>query len=175
MSWKLRAWLLRRFIALAILWFVLAEGSAFQWWFGLTVVVVATGASYFLSYDEQRTKSLNLVALIIFLPYFFYQSYKGGIRVAWAAFAPRKVLRPHYVKFPFKIRPEDELARVTVAAVLCLFPGTVSCKIEEGHLLMHVLDEGMYALDETRKVERLIANIFHADLSQADSSQEKTR
>ncbi|WP_141732339.1 Na+/H+ antiporter subunit E [Oligoflexus tunisiensis] len=167
MSRKLRSWLLRRFGALAILWSVLAEGSTFQWWFGLMVVVVATAASYILSYDEQNTKSLNLVALFVFLPYFFYQSYKGGARVAWAAFSPRKVLRPYLMKFPFRIRPEDELARVTVAAVLCLFPGTVSCRIENDYLLMHVLDEGMFDMDETRKVERLIANIFSADLSQA--------
>lgn len=173
MSRKLKQWLLRRLGALALLWWVLAEGSTFQWWLGLIVVVVATAASYVLSYDEENTKSLSLKALLVFLPYFFYQSFKGGIRVAWAAFSPRKSVQPHYVRFLYKIRPEDELARITVAAVLCLFPGTVSCKIEGDHLLMHVLDEGMFELDETRKVERLIANIFYASITQHDELMHK--
>jgi multicomponent Na+:H+ antiporter subunit E len=163
-SKKSVAWIVRRACILAILWYVLAEGLMIQWWLGLGVVLLATATNYVLSYEEQNTRALSLRAIVVLLPYFFYQSYRGGVQVAMVALVPKWVVKPYFVQYPLRIRAEDELARLSLAAILCLLPGTVSCRIDENHMLMHVLNEGMYSVADTRKMEELIARAFRIPL-----------
>jgi multicomponent Na+:H+ antiporter subunit E len=165
------AWIFRRVCVLAILWWILAEALMVQWWLGLGVVLVAAATSFVLSYDEQTTRPLKLAAVVRLLPYFFYQSYHGGVRVAMAALTPKRTVKPYFVRYPLRIQAEEDLARLSLAAILCLLPGTISCRIEENHLLMHVLDEGMYSASETQKMEELIARAFAVQLMGPEASR----
>lgn len=160
MSRYQRSSLLTRIIAFSLLWLILSDGELDQWWFGAIFVALALAAIQAMDRNEQLVaKPLRFQALPSLSSYFLYLSFKGGIAVARAAFSPRAV-RPFYTELPLHLSSSDSAARTTLAATMCLLPGTVSCRIYGDILLMHVLDEGMLDIDSIRRYERLIAALF---------------
>lgn len=158
-------WFLRYFVLLTFLWWVLTEGLMFQWWFGVITIIIATSVTYFVTRNDLVHFPIRLRAFIPFIPYFFYQSYRGGIGVAWAAFSPQRILKPFYTTFKLSIPDDHALARFSFAACMCLLPGTLSCRINGDDLHIHVLDTGMYKIEDMRRMERLVARIFSIELS----------
>jgi len=145
------------------LWWTLSDGSFYQPWFGVIVVVAATLTSLRNirhSQGERPPIVLRLRAIAGFVPYFIYQSFKGGLSVARLAFLPQRFVRSHYVEYAVAIPREAALARMCFASCLCIFPGTLSCGIDGDTLTIHVLDVKLLDLEAIRDLERMTAAIF---------------
>src|SRR5690606_6156213 len=129
----------------SLLWWALTDGSTQQLWMGALVVVLTSALALFISRDElgARTDEAPLlprfIALMKLIPYFFYQSLKGGVIVARLACLPQSRLHPHTVSYEMKIPREAVLARVCFGSCLCIFPGSLSCGYDDDILKIHVL------------------------------------
>jgi multicomponent Na+:H+ antiporter subunit E len=149
-----------RVLAMAILWFVLAEGE-FRYW-GLILVAVIGGALASLILIPSSGLGWSLLGWARFIPFFLGQSVMGGVDVALRALALQPRLDPGYVEFEFRLA--NEPARVFVANTMSLMPGTLSVSLDGNRLRMHVLDTRMPAVERAGEVEVHAARMFSLEL-----------
>lgn len=148
--------LLQRATLLAVLWWILTEGSAVAWGAGLISVMLALLASLMLL--PPGPARLSPAGLAGFLGFFLLQSVKGGVQVAVMALRPGLDLHPAMLEMPMRL-PEGQ-ARVLLANTLNLLPGTLSAGLDHNQLRLHVLDERQPIEAEVREVERRIARML---------------
>jgi multicomponent Na+:H+ antiporter subunit E len=142
---------------LAAMWWVLAEGRLDGWWLGLIAVVLAVATSIIMLPPRQDA-AVPMAALLGFFWYFVHQSARGGIQVAAMALRPRLDLRPAVIELRLDL--PSGLARVFMTSVLGLMPGTVSIRLEEHRLRIHVLDERLPVVAEAQALEARIIRLF---------------
>lgn len=150
--------LLLRGTALALAWWVLAEGRADSWGVGVVSVAAALAASFHLA--PPASQRLSPAGLLGFAGFFLVQSAKGGLQVAGRVFRPRMDLAPALVELPVTL-PEG-LARVLLVNTLNLLPGTLSVRMAGNTLCLHVLDARLPIAEEVRAVEARIARMLEA-------------
>lgn len=126
-----------RTVALALVWYAVSGGSASSWTIGGPVVLAAATASLVLA--PEPLPRPRLIPLLAFLPYFAVQSIKGGADVAVRALRPSMPLAPGFVTFPLAAMSPAE--RVAFALIVSLLPGTLSARLEDQELRVHVLDQ----------------------------------
>jgi multicomponent Na+:H+ antiporter subunit E len=141
---------------LALLWWALTEGSPAAWAFGVPVIALAVGASMVL--HPRRDWSLRPFGLARFIGFFLWQSLRGGIDVAGRALHPRLPIAPAMVDY--RLRLPEGPARVFLADVVSLLPGTLSAALSDGRLRLHVLDERMPVTRALGTVEERVAALF---------------
>jgi multicomponent Na+:H+ antiporter subunit E len=146
--------LAERFVAFTVLWWVLSEGEPSSWLFGIPFASLASFAS--LRLTPARGWRLRPAGALRFLFFFAYQSFIGGVDVAWRAIRPSLPITPAFVSYP--VRLPTESARVLLADTVSLLPGTLSSGFEGDVLVMHVLDHTQPIVDEVRTVEERIAD-----------------
>jgi multicomponent Na+:H+ antiporter subunit E len=149
-----------RILAFGLLWFVLSEGE-FRYW-GLILIAVLSGTFASLVLVPSSGLGWSIVGWARFIPFFIGQSVMGGIDVALRAIALTPRLDPGYVECGFRV--EEEAARVFVANVMSLMPGTLSVLIEGDRLRMHVLDTTMPAVERAREIEQHAARMFRLEV-----------
>lgn len=160
-SWPTPHSLLGRLILFTVLWWVLAEGELRTWGVGVGVVLAALAASLLLW--PARAPRISLAGLIRFVPFFLWQSLRGGVIVAGLAFRPRLRLRPQLTEMILRLPPGP--ARVLLADTLSLMPGTVSVGLEADTLTVHLLDRELVTTAELRAVEARVAHLFGLELA----------
>lgn len=145
-----------RAFVFAILWAVLSDGDG--WGIGLPVVLIATAASWRVSPGVR----LSITGLLRFLPYFFWNSLRGGFDVAVRALHPRLPINPALTRYGLRL--DDPAARIVMANTVTLLPGTLSAELEGDVLHVHVLYQrgGIATMLET--LERRVADLFGQDL-----------
>jgi len=144
-------------------WWVLTEGEARAWIVGVPVVLAATWASgKLVPAIRWRWRPLGLLR---FAGFFLRHSVTGGIDVAWRALHPRRPLRPGFVVCPIRLPPGA--ARVWLASVISLLPGTLAVQLEEGHLLVHTVNTAAPVAVNVSRVEDRVADLFGVALAPA--------
>ncbi len=137
---------------LVLLWWTLTEGGWDDPLFIAVAVLAALWASYKLCpQGEWRWQTL---AVIRFLPYFFWNSLLGGIDVAARAFRPHMPLRPEIIDFKLEVSGKSPLL---MAWIVSLLPGTASVSLRGDTLKIHVLDTRMPVRKKLRELERRLA------------------
>jgi multicomponent Na+:H+ antiporter subunit E len=71
---------------------------------------------------------------------------------------PRMSVEPRYLRLPLRIGAEA--GRLWLVASVSLMPGTLSYRLEEDSILVHVLDRRMAVEGTFRRAEELIEAIF---------------
>lgn len=145
-----------RAVAFAILWAVLTDGEG--WGIGLPVVIIATAASRRVS----PAVHLSFTGLLLFLPYFFWNSLRGGFDVAVRAVHPRLPIKPALTRYALRL--DSPAARVVMANTVTLLPGTLSAELEGDTLRVHVLYEPDGITTRLETLERRVANLFGENL-----------
>lgn len=140
----------------ALLWWALAEGRADSWGMGAASIALAIAASLYLWPPGHNR--LSFVGLMAFCGFFLIQSVKGGVQVAAMALRPRLAISPAMLELPLTL--PAGLARVILVNTLNLLPGTVSMRIEQDTLRLHVMDEHWPIKQEVRAVEARIARML---------------
>jgi multicomponent Na+:H+ antiporter subunit E len=142
-----------RSLLFALVWWMLTEGDAQSWWFGIPAVTCAMIVSMAL---------LPAVPLVWrelpgFTPFFLWRSLQGGGDVAWRAFHPGMPIAPAVIDHPLGL-PEG-LPQVLMVNIVSLLPGTLSTALDGRVLRVHVLDSRGNFLTELKAVEHRVAKL----------------
>lgn len=144
----------RRVAGFAVLWWILSGGVAYSWLVGAPIVLLAA----WLSLDLWTHSALSLRGLVRFVPWFAYQSVAGATDVAIRALQPDMRLRPGLVRH--RLRLPRGAARVTLANVVSMLPGTLSADLEGDELVIHALDTRKDLHQMVIDLEPRIAAVF---------------
>lgn len=136
----------------ALLWGALTGGR--DWVPGVLFSLAAAVASCGLLPPARW----SLPAMVRFLPYFAWQSLRGGADVAWRAVRPAMPIEPMLVRH--ELRLDDRLARVFLANVVTLLPGTLSAELEDRELVVHVLNADGWQPAALAELEVRVARLF---------------
>ncbi len=145
-----------RTVMLSALWWVLTDGAIAAVGIGAVSVACAVTASLVL--QPPRRSRISLKELPFFLGYFLMQSIKGGVQVATTAMRPRLDLHPATLEF--RLHLPDESARIFLACILNLLPGTLSAGLTGDRLLLHVIDMRLPIEREVRRAEAHVARLL---------------
>jgi multicomponent Na+:H+ antiporter subunit E len=140
-----------RIALFGVLWWVVTDGSAYNWWFGLMLVLAASASSLAL----MPPLRLRAKALVPFLTYFIHHSVLGGVDVARRALHPDLPIDPGFIETPLRVK--SDMARFAVATTMSLLPGTVSVEMRESTLRLHVLDRSLPVVEALADLERRVA------------------
>lgn len=157
----LRSWIVWGVLLLG-LWWLLVEGRLDGWWFASLITLLALLVRRFMPLPV-LLHSIRIWPLVAFTPYFIVQSLVGGFDVAWRAFHPGLPIQPAMYSIPWRLQSEG--ARVFLAQVISLLPGTLSCSVGPQRLIVHVLNGSRETIvAETRDLETRTARIFKEKL-----------
>ncbi|MEW6488429.1 MAG: Na+/H+ antiporter subunit E [Thermodesulfobacteriota bacterium] len=155
----------------ALLWWALADGEPGSWGVGLPAACAA--AALTLALAPPRAVPWSLKGAVGFLPFFLWQSLRGGIDVALRAFSPVMPLEPGFVHYRWNL-PEGP-ARVLFANSVSLAPGTLSARVEEEGLTVHVLDLSQPTCVRLAALETRVAGIFGFSSSHGSPSSHRSQ
>lgn len=146
----------------AFLWWLLTEGNLSSWEVGVPVIVAATIVSLTL-FPSPRWR-WRFSSFVRFLPFFLWQSLRGGVDVARRAFHPGLPLAPLFLNY--RLRLPEGPAQVFLADLVSLLPGTLSADLQQGYLTVHALDgDPLVLTQELQSLENRTAELYCVTLS----------
>jgi multicomponent Na+:H+ antiporter subunit E len=110
----------------------------------------------------QRGLLPTVLRLPLLVPFFLWESLRGGIDVALRAFRPRLPLSPAIIQYRLRLPPGP--APVMMASLVSLMPGTLAM-ISGAWLRVHVLDDGRDYQDDLQRLEEKVARVFGVALA----------
>lgn len=139
---------------LILLWWLLTDGAVSSWWIGVPAILLA------LSVSTAQVSPAVLVfsELPRFLMFFVKHSLLGAVDVARRVLQRNMSIAPEL--YEYTMRLPLGLPQVTMANCVGLLPGTLSVKVENNMLTVHILDKHTDFLAELELVESNIARIF---------------
>lgn len=143
-------------ILLAGLWWVLTNGSAGSWLIGLPALASAVWVHRRLSTGWRAR--VSPAGVLRFVPYFIWQSLRGGVDVALRTLAPRLRVRPGFCRYRISLGTLP--ARVFFVNCLSLLPGTLAADLEGEWLEVHALNTDSELRSELARLERMVAGLF---------------
>ena len=162
------ATLLCRTLPLVLLWWVLSGGDAGSWLIGVPVILGATVLG--LALRPSGGWRWTLTGAVRFVPFFLRQSLGGGVDVALRALRPGRPLHPAFVDY--ELRLAENPARVFMANVISLLPGTLSAQLEGRRLRVHTLTRGQEVPDDLQDLESRVAALFGLELTAPEEAGE---
>ncbi len=148
--------LVRRAGLMALLWWILAEGRQDGWLLGAVAVAAALWASMRLL--PPADEGVRVTRLPVFLAFFVWNSFKGGVQVAWLSLRRRSALRPGVLELTLRLPPGAP--RVLMVGTLGLMPGTLSVRLDDARLRVHVLDTRLPIVAEADELQAHVAYLF---------------
>ena len=150
-----------RLAALALLWWVVAGGTASSWIVGVPTIAAAALLAPRAPRGPWR---LSLPGALRFTTFFLRESLRGGVDVARRVSAPRPRIAPGLLHYHWRL-PSGSPARALFALCAGLLPGTLVANVSEQALLIHALDMGAPVGDDLAALEQRIASLFSLELS----------
>lgn len=145
-----------RALGFAVLWAILSGGRG--WTIGVPVIVFATVVTAVAT----PANRWSLAGLARFLPYFLWNSLRGGIDVAARALNPGLPIDPGVLRY--EMRLDTAAARVLMANTVTLLPGTLSADLQGKVLVVHVLNAPGFSPSTLDALQRRVADLFRHDL-----------
>jgi len=145
--------LLIRISLYALLWVVLTGGRMESWLLGVPTVLIAAWIS-----NKARRFSRGRISIsggARFMVFFLKASLISGFDVVRRAIQPRLLLHPDLIDYRLSLSTES--ARIFMADVVSLLPGTLSADLTATKLTVHVLDRNMPIHADLRALEKRIA------------------
>lgn len=155
-----RGTVLFRTMVFAVLWLLLAGPGWESWLIGVPAILAAAGVSARLA---PRWPRLAPLGVLRFIPFFLWQSVRGGLDVAMRVLHPRLQIAPAFVTY--QLRLTDPAAQVVLLDVISLLPGTLSAELRGMVVIVHVLDVRADPLAELAQLESQIAALFAQKLT----------
>lgn len=147
---------LPRFAIFSLLWYVLAGSDSLSWVIGAPAVLLATSLSLILA--SSSPPDICLYGLFRFIPFFLYQSIRGGIDVMRRALSFSQDLDPGLVSYT-TLLPEGS-ARIFFVNTISLLPGTLSARLRENQVTIHTLDKGLPVWANIQRLEYHVAALM---------------
>lgn len=127
---------MRRLAVLVVLWWALTGDRWGAWWFVMPVLVAAALVPLVLP-PPATTWRITVPGLLRFTLYFVRNAFKGGFDVARRALGPGLSLQPGLYRHDLQV--PSETARIFLAHVVSLLPGTLTAELEDTTLTVHAL------------------------------------
>jgi multicomponent Na+:H+ antiporter subunit E len=151
---------LGRVALFAVLWLVLTEGDPRGLPLAVLAVLVAAAVSLrLLPVGTVRWRRTGVWGMIVF---FVRESIHGGIDVARRALDPRLPIDPGFVDH--RIRLPQGASRVLFVCSVSLLPGTLSTRLSDDTLRIHVLHRALRAERTIRGLEEHIGEALGTPL-----------
>ena len=168
-SWNV----LSRVLPLAAAWLILAGADPASWIIGAPFVMLAVWAS--LALHSPGEGGFSPLRVLVFAPFFLWQSFRGGVDVALRVLRPRLRVAPG--ARTYRLRLVHPSGRVLLLNTLSLLPGTLSADLQGDLLTVHALDvTDTMALDaELVRLERRVAALFRETLGEEGLRQDDLR
>ena len=145
-----------RVAILAAIWWVLTGGSGNAWFWGAPAVLIAAWLRPGLG--SGGAWRWSLMGLLRFLPVFAWYNMRGALEVAILALDPRRRPDPVLLSFPLRLPPGP--ARVFMANLINLVPGTLSTRLTADGIEIHVLSASASVIRTLTILERRVAHLF---------------
>ena len=143
-------------LLLAGIWWVISQGSAASWLIGLPVVIAAVWASRCLG--RAYKLSISALGMLRFMPFFLWESLRGGVDVALRTLAPRMRIQTGFIRYRTHL---DNPASLTFFAnCVSLLPGTLAADLQDDWLEVHVLNTRSDHKTELSRLESAVARVF---------------
>ena len=149
-----------RLALLALLWLILTGGDTSTWYIG--ALAVSAGTLISLAVSPAYSWRWTVGGFVRFLPFFVWQSVSGGTDVALRAVRPSMPLEPELLSYESRL--PLNAARVFMANVTSLLPGTLSAELKGRGLRVHSLTGADEALENLDKLEIRVADLFGLEL-----------
>lgn len=138
------------------LWWMLSRANLSSLPFGAIAVAAALEVGRRLA--PPPAQHMRWSRLPRFMVFFIAHSLRGGLDVAMRALRPRMGLQPGIVDLP--LGTQGDGPRALAALVVCLMPGTLTTRLREQGLRLHVLDRHADVEREVRRIEQEVAALF---------------
>lgn len=155
---QLRA-VLYRSMLFALVWWALTHGAVDSWSMGLPVVALTTLVSVLLL----PPSAWSVFGLVRFIPFFLWESIRGGIDVAGRALHPNLPITPGLHEY--SLRLAAGFPRIFMANCVSLLPGTLCAELDDSILRVHVLDETGDFVEHLQTLENRLAAVFECELA----------
>jgi multicomponent Na+:H+ antiporter subunit E len=146
------------------IWILLVGTDPLAWIVGAPAVVAATIMHARLRAAPATTdviadrSALSPSALIGFIPFFLWESLRGGLDVAARVLVPR--MRVHPGLHLYSTRLHGSAARVVFVNCISLLPGTLSADLRGSQLTIHALDVTLPLDADLHRLEERVARLF---------------
>jgi multicomponent Na+:H+ antiporter subunit E len=147
---------LLRLAIFSLLWYVLAGTDSLSWVIGAPAVLLTTSLSLVLA--PPFPLNISLYGLFRFIPFFLYQSIRGGIDVMHRALSFQQKLDPGLVSYT-TLLPAGS-ARIFFVNSISLLPGTLSAELLEDQVIVHTLDQGQPVWANLQRLEYHVAALM---------------
>lgn len=149
-----------RVLVMLALWWVLAEGAAGSWLFGLLVAfLVALASLLIFSPGSARLQWWRLPG---FLVWFIWQSLLAGLDVSVRLLRRRVLVQPAVLTLDLAL-PEGA-PRWWLANTLSLLPGSISVDFRESVIEVHSLDASRDVGADVLRAQQRVARLFGLQL-----------
>ena len=139
----------------AMVWWILAGDYPRSWLWGIPACVAAALLNPIPAPHRVLART---GALLRFIPVFVAFSITSAVDVSWRALHPRCPLQPVLVDYPWRLPPGP--ARIFLASLVNLMPGTLGLRIGREALTLHILRRPRATLDGVRRFEAHAAALF---------------
>jgi multicomponent Na+:H+ antiporter subunit E len=148
-------------VLFGVLWWSLVESTFSSWLIGIIVVPFAAWLSITLyrnnTQKSENTTSFSIVGLLKFLPFFAWQSLKGGYQTASLALSSRAA-PADFIEFETFLGSRRE--KILFMHIISLMPGSLTANINGQIIRIHILDINEYSEDGLRDCEQRLSRIF---------------
>jgi len=143
-----------RILGYAGIWWIITGGEG-GWLWGLPAVLVAALFNPFPTTERWRWRLRGVLA---FVPVFAWLSLRSAADVAWRAVHPSRPLNPSLVDFVWHV--EGGHARVFLANLINLMPGTLCVRITEHGMTVHILGDPDRTMGGLERLEVVVGRLF---------------
>jgi multicomponent Na+:H+ antiporter subunit E len=157
-----------RGVLFTLIWVALAGPDLDSWVIGLPAILAATWASLVLSGRKQpdrNRRALYILGVLRFVPFFLWESLRGGIDVAARVLTPRPRVDPGMRSYRMSL--QSAAARLVFVDSVSLLPGTLSADLQGDLVTVHALDVGDDIERSLQGLERKVADLFDEGLDSA--------
>lgn len=142
----------------AALWWLLGGGQPASWVIGLPAVLAAFWWVRKTRPPAGAAAKLSLAGLLRFLPYFLWESLRGGVDVALRTLSPRMRIHPGFALYRTCLR--QTRSRVFFANCVSLLPGTLAADLQPEGVRVHLLDARDDPESELRRLESAVGRLY---------------
>ena len=105
-----------------------------------------------------HSEPVSVTGLLRFVPFFIWESLRGGIDVALRTLAPTMRIAPDFAVYRTALQQHE--ARVLLANCVSLLPGTLTADLQGDRLHVHLLDARVDPHGELRRLERAVGWVY---------------
>ncbi len=143
-----------RILGYAGIWWIITGGEG-GWLWGLPAVLIAALFNPFPTTERWRWR---LRGVLVFVPVFVSLSLRSAADVAWRAVQPSRPLDPAVIDFIWHV--EGEQARVFLANLINLMPGTLCVRITDRGMTVHILGDPVRRMAGLERLEAVVGGLF---------------